>query len=441
MFNVIAAIFVMLVSWTLIREYRRTGRITLLSILTLGNISYGVVTPVIAYYSPDSAVIFRKYVFAAGVSVDESGLIRVILAATIFQLACLCVSIAGKPDREEITPNPLSDGVLIKQAIRIGWGLMLVGAVGVVWLGMIYNGHLLGLYEISYSDRSGLSRQNSVAAFMLLLGVLGASQLIVVFLLADRVKTAIFILLLVALHGLGMKSKFPVFSVLFIFLVVAIGRRRNVIRLLAPVILTGIVLMTMSILRDVDKISEIPRYLAMNKEAIRAKAPAPWENDIPGPSSMMYFIINNDSVGYTFAPALEAVKLLIPKFVHDRGDTLADEWAKKMLGNQYQPGMGFGWSPLCEGFLLAGWVGIFLIAFVLAKLAWYIDNLRRNAGGRLRELAIIVTYSCAPMFFLANRESLGALVKQLLLVAVCVWLPTFLLTNKSNGRSMGEKVT
>lgn len=439
MFDVIAAIFVILVLLTLLREYRRTRSITLLSLLTVGNVLYSAVTPAIFYYVPESAVIFEMYVFDAGMNIDESGLIRVMLAATLFQLVCMCVSFSGSQIRGNIYFDSISSKALVKYSTRVGWCLMLIGAVGVVWMGLAYNGNPWGLYEVSYFDRSGLSRQNSLASFMLLLGIQGASQLIVVFLLTDRAKMAVFILLMVTLHGLGMKSKFPVFSVLFVFLVVAIGRRRDVFRLLMPIALVGLILMTMSFLRGVDNLSDIPAYIAMNKEELGATTAAPWENDIPGPSSMAYFIINGNSIDFTFEPILEIVKLLVPKFVYDRGDMLADEWAKKMLGSQYQPGMGFGWSPICEGFLLAGWVGVILVAFVFARLARYVDDLKNNGGGKLQELSIIVSYSCAPLFLYAIRESMGGLVKQLLLVTLFVWMPTFLLTKKRKLQPYGRQ--
>lgn len=436
MFSGITACLLVLALATLVAEYRRARRLTLLSVLTLGNLAYGALTPAIYHFSPESASIFGKYVRDAGVSIEDAGLLRVMLAAMIFQAVCCMVALSGRAVRDT-GPTGLVDPEVISQSITVGWALMVVGALGVVWMGVAYSGSPVGLYEVSYADRSGLSRQNSMPAFMLLLGVMGASQLIVAYLLAGRTRMAILVLLLVALHGLGMKSKFPVFMVLLVFVAVAIGMRKNVVRLLLPIVAAGVLLMTMSVLRDVDKMSEIPGYLSANREALKAKLPAPWQNDVPGPASITYFVLNSEVPAFSLEPAAEALKLLVPRFVRERGGTLADQWAQKMLGSSYQPGMGFGWSPLCEGYLLASWLGIAIVAFVLAMAARWIDGLRDRTQGKLRELSMIVAYSCVPLLFLSNRESMGALVKQLVFAGVFVWLPTWLLLARKGWSAHG----
>lgn len=426
MFSGAAACFLVLALLTLVVEYRRARRVTLLSVLTLGNMAYGALTPAIYHFSPESASIFGKYVRDAGVSIEDAGLLRVMLAAVIFQAVCCLVALRGRAGRDA-GPAGLVDPEVIRHSVAVGWALMAVGALGVVWMGMAYSGSPVGLYGVSYADRSGLSRQNSIPAFMLLLGVMGASQLIVAYLLASRTRMAILVLLLITLHGLGMKSKFPVFMVLLVFLAVVVGMRKNVARLLLPMVAAGVLLMTMSVFRDVDRISEIPAYVSANREALKAKLPAPWQNDVPGPASIIYFVLNSDVPAFSPEPAAEVFSLLVPRFVRERGNTLADQWAQKMLGSSYQPGMGFGWSPLCEGFLLAGWFGIAVVALVLAMAARSIDGLRDRTQGKWRELSMIVAYACVPLFFLASRESMGALVKQLVFAGVCVWLPTWLL--------------
>lgn len=438
MFSGVAACFLALALVTLVVEYRRARRITLLSVLTLGNMAYGALTPAIYHFSPESASIFGNYVQEAGMSIGGMGLLRVMLAAVVFQLVCCMVALRGQAGRDAGSAG-LSDPDVISGAVTVGWVLMAVGALGVVWMGGAYSGSPIGLYEVSYAGRSALSRQNSVPAFMLLLAVMGASQLIVVYLLADRTRMALFVLLLITLHGLGMKSKFPVFTVLLVFLAVVVGMRRNVVRMLPPMVAAGMLLMTMSVLRDVDKISQIPGYVSANRGTLKAKLPAPWQNDVPGPASIIYFVLNNDVPAFSAEPATEVFKLLVPKFVQARGDTLADQWAQRMLGSSYQPGMGFGWSPLCEGYLLAGWFGIAAVAFVLAMVARSIDALRDRMQGKLRELSMIVAYSCVPLLFLASRESTGALVKQLVLTGVFVWSPTWLLLARKRGSVRGDE--
>jgi hypothetical protein len=436
MFSGVAACLLILGLVTLVTEYRRVCRVTLLSVLTLGNMAYGALTPAIYHFSPESASIFGKYVQAAGMSIQDAGLLRVMLAAVIFQAVCCMVALRGRAGRDA-SPARLVDPEVISRSIAAGWALMFVGAFGVVWMGMVYSGSPIGLYEISYADRSGLSRQNSIPAFMLLLGVMGASQLIVVYLLADRTKMAVLVLLLITLHGLGMKSKFPVFMVLLVFLAVVVGKRKNMVRLLLPMVVAGALLMTMSVLRDVDRISDIPGYVSANREALKKKLPAPWQNDVPGPASINYFVLNSDVPAFSPEPAAEVFKLLVPRFIRERGDTLADQWAQKMLGSSYQPGMGFGWSPLCEGYLLANWFGIAVVAFVLAMVARSIDGLRDRTQGKLRELSMIVAYSCVPLLFLVSRESMGALVKHLVFAGVFVWLPTWLLLARKGWLARG----
>lgn len=419
-------VFWMLFLLTIVREYRRTTSFTLISVMSMGNAVYSAATPILFHYTPESTVAFESYVLDAGTTIRELGLIRVILAAAMFQLVCLWVSYSGRKKGGESRANIIDSKALQRAAIAMGWILVLFGIAGVIWMGLVFNGHLWGLYEISYLDRFALARENSQPSFLLTLGMYGAAQLIVVYLLSGRATLATLILIAMTLHGVGMKSKFPIFWVLIVFMGVAIGQRARIFRLLLPIGLSASVLATMSILRGVDNMSELPGYINNYWDLLGAAAATPWENDMPGPAAMLYYVINS-KVDFTVEPVLEALKLLIPKVIFDRGAVLSDVWAEKMLRSQYEPGLSFGWSPICDGFLLAGWAGVGFVAFVFARLARYIDQLRASGDERLRQFFIIVCYSSVPSFFYGMRESMGGLLKQMLIVAVLVWLPTLYL--------------
>ena len=428
-FTTILTLLLLLASLTVIREYRRTKTLTPISLISLGNILYMGVTPTLYHYFPDIVTIFEHYVSDTGMTVDEPGLIRVLLAAAVFQLVCFCVSLGG--GRKRIHPDAINNKTILKAAIIVGWVLMSVGALGAVWLGLKYNGHPWGLYEISYIERVTLARDNSLQAFMLLMGVYGATQLIVAYLLSDRKKMAVMILLAMTLHGLGMKSKFPIIWVLVVFFVVAVGQRKQLLRLFLPIGFAVLILSTMSILRGFENYADLPEYVETHWDLLMATAVAPWNNDLPGPASITYFALNSD-VDYTVRPVTEILWLMVPRFLYDRGPVLADLWAEKMLGIDYQPGLGFGWSSICDGFLLLGWLGIALVAFVNAMLARYIDNLGTK-DRRYGEFFMIVVYCSAPLFLFSFRQSLGGLIKQMLIMAVLIWLPTFYLAQKDDG--------
>lgn len=426
MFDAVAMAFSALALLTMWREHRRVGGVTLLSLLTLGNVLYGGLTPMIAYYWPERASVFNAYVSDAGMDVDEAGLFKVMLMVTLFQMVSLVVAL-GRP--KEVKAIQL-EGVSFKNAaaasIWVGWFMVFLGMTGVLWLGLTYNGSPLGLYQISYVERSPLFREHSSQAFLLLLGLYGASQLVVTYLMTRRLKAAGLILLLVTLHGIGIKSKFPIFWVCLIFLVAAINERVNLRRMLLPMGAALLVLMTMSVLRDVEQLSVLPNFIAQNLEAVNGNAARFWENDIPGPAAIAYFVINYSPSEYSIDPLIEIPKLLIPRFVYDRGAMIPDVWAAKMLGSSYAQGLGFGWSLLCDGYLIAGWLGVIVVGYGVSRLARYLTDLKFSS--RQLFISTVVGYSAAPLFFLGERESAAGLVKALLIIAVVLWVPTILLT-------------
>lgn len=428
-FGITLTVLLLLVSLTVIGEYHRTRTLTLVSLLSLGNILYMGVTPALYHYFPESVSLFEHFVSDTGMTIEESGLLRMLMAATIFQLVCLCVSLGG--GRKRIHLDAINNKSVLRAAITVGWTLMSIGALGVVWLGLKYNGHPWGLYEISYFERTTLTRDNSLQAFMLLLGMYGAAHIIVVYLLSNRKKMAVLILLAMVLHGLGMKSKFPIIWVLLVFLVVTIGQRKQLFQLFIPIGFAVLILSTMSALRGFENVADLPEYIETHWDLLVTTAAAPWNNDLPGPASVTYYALNSD-VDYTVRPVTEILWLMVPRFLFDRGPVLPDVWAEKMLGSGYQPGLGFGWSSICDGFLLLGWLGIGLVAFVYAVLARYIDNLRTK-GGKYEEVFMIVVYCSAPFFLFGMREMLGGLIKQMIIMTALIWLPTLYLAQKEEG--------
>lgn len=414
--------FVGLVLLTIGQEYRRSSGVSLISFTSIGTFIYMGVTPALWYWNRDAAVAFEMYVSDAGLTVSETGLVRLLIAAVLFQFTCLCVSLSAS--RKKGPPlTEFSDRRFMRIAVRMGLVLIAVGLVGVVWMGVNYNGSPWGLYDISYFDRASLARNNPLGAFLLLMLIYGAVQLMVVFVLSGRIFYAAMILFALTVHGLGMKSKFPIFWVLIVFLGVAIGRRKNLIRVGVPLVASGVVLGAMSVLRGVENLADLPDYLSNYGDAVLLALASPWENDIPGPASIAYYVTNSN-VEFTLRPILEILLLLVPRFIVERGPVISDTWAERMMGSSYEPGLGFGWSPICDGFLLGGYVGVVIVAFAFIGIARGIDRLAAKLG-HSREFFVMVMYSSTPIFLYGVRESLGGLIKQLLVMTVVLWLPTY----------------
>jgi len=426
--------FVVLVWLTVKREYRRSNGITLISVFSIGNMIYFGLTPALWFWARDSAVRFDNYVSDAGLTVDETGLARLLIAAALFQFIGLCVSLNASRKKDPAVTE-FADKRFIGIAIRMGLVLIAVGLVGVVLMGVKYNGHPWGLYEIAYVERAPLARDNPLGAFLLLMLMFGATQLIVVFVLSGRIFYAVTLLFALTIHGLGMKSKFPIFWVLIVFLGAAIGRRKNLVRIGVPFIVSVLVLGAASVLRGAQNLADLPDYLSTSGDAVLIALASPWENDIPGPVSIAYYVINSN-VDFTIQPILEIPLLLVPRFVVDRGQVLSDTWQEKMMGYDYEPGLGLGWSPICDGFLLGGYVGVALGALAFVGIARGIDKLAAKPGPS-REFFVMVMYSSTPFFVYGVRESLGGLIKQLLVMTLLVWLPTYYFAQRKRRMKVG----
>jgi len=427
MLDLLLITYLTFATWTLASEFRRARGITLLSLLTIGTFFYGALTPVISYYSPGSAVVFQTYMTEAHMVVDEAGVARVMLATVLFQLACLVVALGGPRNARVAVVKAEAGFEYVAAAIWMGWLLLAFGVAGAVWLGLVSSGHFFGLYEIAYAERSSLFREHSAQAFLLLLGMYGASQLVTAYLMAGRVRSAAFVLLLVTLHGIGIKSKFPVFWVFLVFAVVAFGEKVRISRLLLPSGIAIAALLMMSVFRSIRNMAELPDFLKKYQNEMGGIAARFWENDIPGPASITYFVINDSSTKHTVEPLIEIGKLLIPRFVYDRQPVVSDIWAAKMMGSAYEPGLGFGWSLLCDGYLVAGWLGVVLMGYGVARLASLIVDSKLIGATRWLPFYSMMMYTASPLFFYGVRESIGGLIKALLIMGCMLWAPIWLL--------------
>jgi hypothetical protein len=427
-------LLVVLVVLTVRAEFRRARSPTALALAAIGNLMYVAVAPSLYHYSPENALIFEAYLYEAGLAVTDAGLTRVLLAGSLFQGVCLAVSMGSTGPQEARQPRAIDDPFVLRAASLWGWALVGVGLLGALWMGLKYNGSPLGLYQIAYVERAELARTYYVQFFLLIIGQYGAAQLVAAYLLAHQPGRAALLLLGVTLHGLGMKSKFPIFWVVLVFVLVAVTQRGRVLRRLVPIGVSVVVLSTMSFLRGFEKLSELPEYVPAYWDLIWGTAIRPWDNDLPGPASIVYFVLNSGAASFSLRPVTEVLWLLVPRFIYERGPVLADVWAKRMIGAGWEPGQGLGWSPLCEGYLLAGWAGIALVALAFALIARKIDRLGTSAGEH-HDFFVIVAFCSAPFFLLGLRESTGGLIKGLLTAAVVVWVPTFYLTRRARQSS------
>ncbi|CAH2032346.1 O-antigen polysaccharide polymerase Wzy [Trichlorobacter ammonificans] len=428
LFNFVLIVFIVLVIVTVFVEFRRMRRITLCSMLSFGNVLYNALTPALCFYEPQVVWAFELYVNDAGLEINELGLVRSMLAACVFQLGILIVACLGKKKNIEKSISSNSKHIY-RAATVVGMFLLLLGVAGVMWIGLKYNGQLMGLYKITYFERSALALNNPAQAFLMNLGIYGAAQLIVVFLLTDRPKWAVSVLLMMTLHAVGMKSKFPVFWVLLVFSGVVVFEKKSIIRMLVPIGFTALILSSMSFLRGVQNISELPLYIATYWEEIGEVVSNPWGNDIPGPSAMTYYVLNTQP-DFTIAPIWDTIKIMIPSSLVDRGMLLPEIYAEKMIGSGYAKGLGFGWPLICDGFLLFGWIGIGLFSGIVSLLARFVETGHSRMTETSKILLKIICFSLTPFALYSIRESMGGLIKALVVMSVLVWLPTWLFANR-----------
>ena len=119
MFNVILIAFIIIIIKTLYNEYRRTRGVTLIALISIGNFFYCALTYIVSSFKDGSAVDFEKYIDESGVLVDDLGLTRSILAATLFQLGCLAATFRNNTRKiKYYNINP--DTYRINSAVLVG---------------------------------------------------------------------------------------------------------------------------------------------------------------------------------------------------------------------------------------------------------------------------------------------------------------------------------
>lgn len=414
MFHLLAFSLVLFSFLTLRREYKLFGGVSLLSLLTVGNFMYGGLTPIIAFYWPVGAFIFDAYVRDAGMIVDASGLINVIIIVILFQLSLWIASLRFVDGRSISFKSRFSLGNPFSIAsILIGLVVFFLGLAGVVWVGLVFNGSVGGLFDIPYEQRSPFFRGNPLPAFLLLIGLFGVAQLMVTLILVERFKAALVTLFLLIAYSLAVGSKLPLLWGVIVFLFTAMNCGVRLGRVVLPAVLSILVLASLSGVR-----SGVPFFQAAAQGGFEF-----WNNDIPGPSSITYFLINSGNNEFTLDPLVSIFRILVPSFVSSRGQLLPDVWAEKMVGSNYESGIGFGWSVLLDAYLFLGFFGVFFTGYLLGRTAIYLDAWRsRNPPSFMR---LIILNCSAPLFFLCFRESIAGAVKTAVVLLIVIWIPTF----------------
>lgn len=405
---------------TLVRGRKRNGGITLISLLTFGNLWYGGLTLVIAFYWPSSAYIFNAYVNNAGMNVDEEGLVNALLLVTIFQFGLLISSFCINKkrhavfDREVLSTNNMGE---VAATIKVGSTLFFAGLLGAVWLGFNFNGSFFGLFDITYIQRSQFLRENPLPAFLMFIGFLGVVQLMAISIIINKVKAAILLLLFILAYSVATSSKLPLFWGLVVFVVSATNGQISLRNVILPVGISILFLIVLSHIR-----SGFPFFEALLLSGFNL-----WNNDIPGPASISYFVVNSTWDGFDLEPLISILRVLVPSFLVERGALLPDIWAEKMAGVTYEYGQGFGWSVLLDTYLLAGYTGVLIGGFLLGNISQAIDFWRVHKTSSI--LYSLFTNCIAPIFLLFFRESIAGGVKGLLIISLVVFLPTILVAN------------
>ncbi len=409
---------------TLFRDYRKSKSFTPISWVTASNFLYCSITPIVEYYWSNSALNFVSYVNETGMIIDEGGLLKLLIVASLFQMALLSFAwnISGKKTNFTLRGQLFSQ--FASSCIFIGWLMLIVGFCGVILFGLSYNGSPWGLYQISYFERSPLFIENSSFAFLLLAGIYGASQLVVSYLLLGQLKSAASVLLLITLHGIAIKSKFPIFWVSFVFVTVAIGERLSLRNVFLPLSISLLTLSVMSFIRGAEGGLNLMTHVNAGDGEILIGMFKFWENDIPGPASIMYYVFNQSEFDLTLAPLIDILKILIPSFIISRDALITEVWAAKMMGAAYEPGLGYGWLIFNDGYLVAGWVGVFAVSLIISWLVRFFSEL---INSKRFYISIVIGYTASPLLFYALRESLAGLIKSILIMALVIWIPTFML--------------
>ncbi len=407
---------------TIVIESVRQRTITLLTLLTASNFAYVAVNPLVFVVSPTDAHYF-SYLVDFGGAVTESGLTRLFVAMLCFQGACLIVALSNRA--RPVLQTSLSE-LAMTGFFRAGMLNMALGVIGIVLLGLRFNGNPLGLYQLAYGRRTEFIYSLGPLAFMLDLFQYGACIIIAAALSTGRWVRAAGVLLVIVVHGLAMKSKFPIFYTSVVYAVaLGLAPRKGRLRALAPLLVAGSVVASLSVLRSSREgtISGMFGYAQENQEQLTDTLAKPWENDLPGPAAVSYLVVNNTDDAFSIQPLTEVGLVLIPRIIYDRGMSQADAFAKEMYRNNYYTGAGMGWSMLCDGYRLLGLLGAFVVAAGVGGLGISLQRRIERGSSALREQALVLVPLVAPVFFLGPRLGLAVFLKIVLIVVVVSFAP------------------
>lgn len=406
-------------------EYRRRRALTPILLLTIGNLAYFAVNPYLFLVSPSDAEYFA-YLVSLMNELTFEGVASLLLAAFAFQLGLLGVSLTTRrQSMVSLQGSRNGEGLISAKALTyLGIADVVVGLIGMVWMGIIYNGTPFGLYRLSYAEHGTFFHGASVPAFLLDVGKYGASLLMAVAVLDRRPVRVAVVFLAMTLHGVALKSKLPIFHIACVYAVAqSLSGAPNKMRALIPLGLAGLVIGALGILRGAEDIFAIPRFFDDNREVVMRSVSSPWENDFPGPAAAAYIVVNDPYQEWSMGPLWDVVTYFVPKFVVDRGLSVSELYSKRLLGSGWQPGLGPGWSLISDGYLMLGQTGVVLVGAFVGWLGRRVDQLRASNDDLRAECGRVFVCVSSPLFLFAPRAALASLLKVLLVVWVVSILP------------------
>jgi hypothetical protein len=428
------ASIVLLAVMTIVVDARRTRTVAPLTLLTISNLLWVELNPSVWLFSPSDARYFGSLVSMIA-EATEDGVVRVLFAGACFQfgLAAVAILFATRDEPRVHTTVTLSDA-LARALYRLALALLALGLLGVVLIGLRYNGSPLGLYDLRYGKRTEFMYDISILSFMLDLVQYGAAVLVTTLILRGRNLLATGVLVGLILHATLMKSKFPILCVSTTFAAATFLSGRLRARRLTtwlPLLLAATVLVSLSFARSAKEqdLTGMFEQVASNRDVAYQKTVGTiWENDFPGAAAASYIVMNTEDGSFNLRPLQEALMIFVPRFIYDRGPSQADEFAAHLLGARaYFAGAGISWSPVCDGYRLFGFVGVFVVALAIAFLGAALSSGLRSPSIAARERACVLACICAPCFILASRNSLGGTLKTTVITVFVGFLPTWLL--------------
>jgi hypothetical protein len=421
------ATLLMLAVATIANELHRFRVLTPLALLTVGHVLYIGFNPLVFLISPSKASYFVHLV-SLGAEVHTSGIASLMLSANLFQLGCLGVSLYTAHRANElgrIPPVVHADEKLVNALFQLGLANVAFGFIGVIAIGIEYNGSPIGLYELGYGRRTEFLYTRSIEAFLLDLLQYGSVILIVAGVLA-RKRAALIVLVAMILHGTMMKSKFPVFYVSCAFgMATMLSGQLRTARSWMPLVAAGVVIASLSFARSAKEQNLVGMLERVqdNQQEWWESIGQPWNNDFPGAAAASYMVVNDPEPSLDPAPLREAFMVFVPRFIFDRGPSQADQFASHLYGGAYYPGAGMSWSLICDGYRLFGHLGVLAVGAIVAGLAARLAQDLKSFKASARQRAIVLVCITTPVFLVVPRTGFAGVFKLLAIVLTVSYLP------------------